>query len=158
MTLISAEFVQLLTTHQNRLYGYILSLVFDRSRADDLLQQTNAVLWRKAAEFETGTNFVAWAFRIAYYEVMQYRRKQQRERLVFDDELLGNLAAAAQEEDEQFLQRQTLMRQCLDHLSERHRDVCGTREIPRSAAWDSRRPPTRCSSRTSWSCGNPVPG
>lgn len=69
----SPEFLQLLTSHQSRIYAYILSLVFDRTQADDLLQETNAVLWRKAEEFETGTNFVAWAFQIAYYEVMQQR-------------------------------------------------------------------------------------
>lgn len=125
----SPEFIQLITTHQSRLYGYIQSLVFDRNLADDLLQQTNAVLWRKANEFEVGTNFVAWAFRIAYYEVMQHRRTQQQERLVFDDDLVGALAEAAREEDERFLERQTFLRQCLDQMSKRHRDVLRRRYL-----------------------------
>ena len=119
------EFVQLITTHQSRLYGYILSLVFDRNQADDLLQQTNAVLWRKADEFELGTNFVAWAFRIAYYEVMQHRRKQQQEQLVFDDELVANLAEVARDEDEHFLERQTFLRQCLDQTVNAIETSCG---------------------------------
>lgn len=126
---ISAEFVQLLTTHQSRLYGYILSLVFDRSQADDLLQQTNTVLWRKAEEFETGTNFVAWAFRIAYYEVMQHRRQLQRERLVFSDELVNQVAEIACKEDERFVERQTHLRQCLDQMNERYRDILRRRYL-----------------------------
>lgn len=44
----SPEFIQLLTTHQSRLYAYILTLVFDPNDADDVLQETNTVLWSKA--------------------------------------------------------------------------------------------------------------
>lgn len=126
---ISPEFVQLLTTHQSRIYGYILSLVFDRNQADDVLQQTNAVLWRKAGEFQLGSNFVAWAFQIAYFEIMQHRRQQQRERLVFGDELVDHIAEVAREEDERFLERQTYLRQCLDQMSERHRDILRRRYL-----------------------------
>ena len=42
------EFVQLLTSNQSRLYAYVLSLLGDRTQAEDVMQETNAVLWRKA--------------------------------------------------------------------------------------------------------------
>ncbi|MDF1745393.1 MAG: sigma factor, partial [Gimesia sp.] len=41
------QFVQQLTENQNRLYGYVYSLLGDHSRAEDVLQETNLVLWRK---------------------------------------------------------------------------------------------------------------
>lgn len=123
------DFVPLLLTHQSRLYGYVLSLVGDRNQADDLLQQTNSVLLRKVEDFEAGTNFVAWAFRIAYFEVMQYRRARHRERLFFDDELIGALAAVAEKEDERFIERQKFLRECLETMNERHRDVLRRRYL-----------------------------
>ena len=52
----SFEFVQLLTTHQSRMFAYILSLLGNRTQAEDVMQETNAVLWRKAHEFKLGTN------------------------------------------------------------------------------------------------------
>lgn len=45
-------FVQLMTAHQGRLYGYILSLLGDVDQANDVLQESNVVLWRNAAEFQ----------------------------------------------------------------------------------------------------------
>ena len=77
----SSDFVELLTSHQARLYGYILSLVFSPTDADDVLQETNRVLWQKSTSFERGTNFAAWVFRIAFYQVQAYRRRRQREKL-----------------------------------------------------------------------------
>ena len=63
----SEEFVRLLTEAQGPVYGYLMTLIPDRSRARDLLQETNITLWKKAATFEEGTNFNAWACKIAYF-------------------------------------------------------------------------------------------
>ncbi len=117
----SPEFVQLLTASQSRIYAYILSLVLEPSRADDILQCTNLVLWEKQDEFEPGSNFIAWSFRVAYFQVLAYRKQQQRERLVFDDDLLGDLARVASETDETFEARQRLLRRCLEKLNEYQR-------------------------------------
>ena len=84
----SEEFVRLLTEAQGPVYGYLLTLIPDRNRARDLLQETNITLWKKAATFEEGTNFNAWACKIAYFHVLSFRRKMAREKLVFDDDIL----------------------------------------------------------------------
>ncbi len=116
------EFIQLLTTSQSRLYGYILSLVFDPDQADDVLQQTNTILWQKAQEFEIGTNFIAWSFRIAYFQVLAHRKKQQREKLVFDDGMLNGISLASAKCTETFEERQRLLRECLEKLDNRQRE------------------------------------
>jgi RNA polymerase sigma-70 factor (ECF subfamily) len=92
---VSAEFISQLTGHQRRLYTFILSLVRDPVDADDILQECNMVMWRKSGDFEEGTNFSAWAFSIARFQVMAYRKRRQRSRLHFDDELVEMLAAEA---------------------------------------------------------------
>lgn len=88
----SAEFVQNVSRMQQRLHAFILSLVRHRADADDVLQETNLVLWRKSADFDPGTSFDAWAFRVAHFQVMAYRKRRQRSKLSFDDELVQLLA------------------------------------------------------------------
>ena len=90
------QFVRDLTAHQHRLYGLIMSLLPDPERARDVLQETNVVLWRKSGEFTPGSDFGAWAAKVAYLQVMAYRTTQRRDRHVFDDELLGTLSAEAE--------------------------------------------------------------
>ena len=107
--------------YQGRLKGYILSLVFDPHAASDILQETNLVLCKKAGQFEAGTNFRAWAFRVAYFEVMRHRRKMGRDRLVFDEKLLEVFAEEAVNEDEQYEARRRALAHCLRMLGERQR-------------------------------------
>lgn len=85
------EFVVLLKESQEVLYACILSLLPDRAAAHDVLQETNITLWNKADDFERGTNFMAWASRIARYHVLNHRRKLRRDRLVFDEGLFAEL-------------------------------------------------------------------
>ena len=68
----SEEFVRLLTEAQGPVYGYLLTLITDRNRARDLLQETNITIWKKADTFEEGTNFNAWACKIAYFHVLSF--------------------------------------------------------------------------------------
>ncbi len=116
------EFIQLLTSSQSRLYGYLLSLVFDPDLANDLLQQTNVVLWEKESDFEIGTNFIAWSFRIAYFQVLAQRKQMQREKLAFDSDLLVDIAQTATQSSETFEDRQRMMRRCLEKLNQRQRE------------------------------------
>jgi RNA polymerase sigma-70 factor (ECF subfamily) len=114
-------FVQLMTEHQGRLYAYVLSLLGDPDQANDVLQEANLVLWRNAAEFQMGSNFRAWAFRIAHFQVMAHRQRQLRDRLVFDDETLAVLDPAAKAVDETYPERQERLTACLEKLSEAER-------------------------------------
>ncbi|MFH5806094.1 sigma-70 family RNA polymerase sigma factor [Alienimonas sp. DA493] len=135
----TADFVAHLTAAQNRLYAYVLSLVLDPNEAEDVLQQTNTVLWEKADQFEPGTNFIAWAFRVAYYEALASRKKRLRDKLVFDDALLDDLAARAEKLDNRYPERQKRLRDCLEKLNDRQRTFVrlrysGTKTLDQIAA------------------------
>lgn len=61
---------------------------------DDVLQETNIVLWNSRHRFQPGTNFLAWAFTIARLEVLHQRSRTKRwSRFRISDELLDMLAA-----------------------------------------------------------------
>jgi RNA polymerase sigma-70 factor, ECF subfamily len=99
-----------------RLYAFIRSLVFSRTDADDVLQETSVVLWEKFDQFERGTRFDRWAFRIAHFQVMYHRQKKARDRLCFSDTLVQQLGDDMVAESEQSEETQVALRQCLDKL------------------------------------------
>jgi RNA polymerase sigma-70 factor (ECF subfamily) len=122
----------LLTEAQGPVYGYLLTLIPDRSRARDLLQETNITLWKKAATFEEGTNFNAWACKIAYFHVLSFRRKMAREKLVFDDDILDYLA---ERNDDRLIQdftkdRNAALKACMQKLSDKQRKLVEERYKP----------------------------
>jgi len=83
------------------------------------------VLLRKQGEYVPGTDFGAWACRVAYFEVLALRKKQQRERgriFFADQRLLDHLAHEAGKQflvgDQALLAR---LEQCIKQLSSFHR-------------------------------------
>lgn len=117
------QFVQQLIGCQTRVYTYILSLLGDRDLADEVLQETNLVLWRKAEEFEPGTEFGAWACTIARFQVLAQRQKLARDKLVFDDDVLDLVAARAIERLADVPARQRALRRCLSLLTDEQRQM-----------------------------------
>src|SRR6516164_8516196 len=86
------DFIVQLTAAQPSLWAYVFPLLPDHVAAQDVLQETNLTLWRKADDFQPGTSFLAWGCQAAYFHVLSYRRRMRRDRLVFDDDVLGYLA------------------------------------------------------------------
>lgn len=117
------DFVRLMTEHQGRLFAYIFSLIGDPDAANDVLQEANIVLWRDAKEFRPGSNFKAWAFRVAHFQVMTWRQRQIRDRLVFEDDMMEVLAFAARDTDAAFDVRQERLNGCLAKLQPAHREM-----------------------------------
>lgn len=87
-----ARFVRLWATHKRRVYAYVLSLVPNWADADEVFQETNIRLWRDFSRFDGETDFGTWAVSVAYYQVLTWRKRQSRNRLVFDDETINAIA------------------------------------------------------------------
>jgi RNA polymerase sigma-70 factor (ECF subfamily) len=117
------DFVELMTQYQGRLYGYILSLSADPNVTNDVLQEANIVLWKQWRQFEPGSNFKAWAFRIAHFQYMAYRQKRLRDKTLFSDELLATLASKAKEVDERHEERAAALERCLERMPPRSREA-----------------------------------
>lgn len=117
------HFVRELTGHQNRLYGYIYSLLGDHERAADVLQETNLALWRRAAEYDATRPFLPWAFAVARMQVLAHLRDRQRDRLLLDGELAELLADDVREESTKLDRVQAALRECLGKLSAANREL-----------------------------------
>jgi RNA polymerase sigma-70 factor (ECF subfamily) len=91
---------------------------------DDVLQETNLVLWDKRKTFETGSNFRAWACSIARFKVMSHRRKLARLGLqLFDDDLAETLAAECEAEPVEFDEQRRSLEKCLGRLKDKERSL-----------------------------------
>ena len=125
-------FVRSLTDAQQRLFGYIVSLLGDRDRAADVLQECNLVLWRKAAEFREGADFIPWAFAIARYQVLAHLRDRKRDRLeLMDPELADLLSDEAEAQAEHFDDLQKALQTCVAKLPDHSRDLLERRYFER---------------------------
>jgi RNA polymerase sigma-70 factor, ECF subfamily len=115
--LSDSEFVLLITRHQTEIYAYILTIYPNRVAAQDILQETNIVLCRKVAEFEPGTNFKAWAFRIAYWQTMAQLKRVKRSGLVtLEPDVLDLVAQEVEEVTVDFEDRHFALKSCLQKL------------------------------------------
>lgn len=117
------EIIRQITASQRRLYGYVLTLVPDPQAAEEILQQTNVVIWEKTKEIAAVENFSAWASKIAYFQTLAYLKKIKRDRLHFDNELIGKIATAVNERQTSLDDRVEALRGCLRKLSDKDRDL-----------------------------------
>jgi RNA polymerase sigma-70 factor (ECF subfamily) len=74
----SELFLKLLMSNEVRIFSYILRLVPNLADAEDIMQETAGIMWRKFDQFQRTTNFVAWAVEIAHYRILDYRRRERR--------------------------------------------------------------------------------
>jgi RNA polymerase sigma-70 factor, ECF subfamily len=123
----SSEIVALIARHQARLRGLVRCLLVRAADVDDLLQEVNSVLWEKACEFEMGTDFWAWASQIARFKALNHIRKYRRQRLVFDDGLLNQIAEAADRRLVELDRRRDALDHCLQQLPPAQRQLIDLR-------------------------------
>ncbi len=116
-------FVQQLAEHQNRMYGYVFSLLGDHSRAADVLQETNLVLWRKIDEFQTDKPFLPWSFAIARFQVLAHLRDQKRDKLLLDVALAEAISDESTRQAGQIDRFREALRPCMETLTAGNREL-----------------------------------
>lgn len=87
------EFVDLLQRATGQVLAYINALLLNWDDAEDVFQESCVVLWRKFDDYRPGTNFTAWALRIAQNKVMDFQKARSRHRAVFSPDLQSMLLA-----------------------------------------------------------------
>jgi RNA polymerase sigma-70 factor, ECF subfamily len=158
------RFMTELMQHQRRLYQYVHALLPRHQDAEDAMQSTLLVLWQKFDQFQTGTNFYAWASRIAYLTVQNLRRSKSRLVTILDEKVFEQIVAEAHNQFDALEFRRELMRHCAQKLRQADRELLDLRYAPggavRSIARKLSRPANSvCKSlgrirRALWDCVN----
>ena len=109
-------FLSLMASVQGRIYAYILSRWPNKSDADDIMQETISILWKKFDTYEPGTEFQAWAFTVVKYVLSGFRRKHQNNPLQFSAEALEALDIQSEKYLNEYNSQIGVLRDCVRKL------------------------------------------
>ena len=115
------QFLRLYVEHEESLRGFVRSLVPTLEDAREVMQETASVLWRKFGELDSPQDFRRWAFGVARFEALAFRRDRARDRHVFGEELISLLEAEAEEAESD--QEAVALQGCLKKLPKAQREL-----------------------------------
>lgn len=96
---MASEFHKLLVENLPRMRAYALMLTRNAAQADDLLQDMAFHALRAQGQFQMGTNFVAWLYRIMRNDFVTSLRKAKRAPKPMDEALEQTLSYGASQDD-----------------------------------------------------------
>ena len=124
VSLRARQFGELLSGCHSDLFAFIYTIVQNHADAEDVYQQVTMVLWKKFDSFILGTNFNAWATKVAHNLARDFVRSRRRNAIAFSDEVIEAIASAYQEK-RSWTSSDTsdALNQCLMKLSEKDRSL-----------------------------------
>jgi len=138
------EFIDLITKHWHQLFNLIFCIVQNFSDAEDLFQQSTMALWADFDKFEPGTDFGAWAAKVAQHRIFTFIRTKNRKRLYFSEDLIKELASVPFESNEAHEARLAALAECRKKLSSANQELIalcyGGSDSIRDAAYRIGRP------------------
>ena len=115
-----AAFLRHYAESEVALHTFVRSLVPTRQMASEVMQDVILVLWEK---FETATDFQGWAFGVARKVVMRHLRSLSRDRHIFDDALVNQLADDAVSLVQEHDRHREALEHCLGKLPAPQREL-----------------------------------
>jgi len=109
-------FVRQLMKHRKRIYAFILTLVGNSSDADDIMQDTAALMWQKYHQSEEIRDFTALGLQIAHFKVLEFRKNQYKNKIQFNSELFESILGGAASVEENLDERFEALKKCLSKL------------------------------------------
>ncbi len=125
----------LLARHQERIFGYLIGMVRDRTVADDLFQETffRAIRAMNAEKgsYDAQGKWLQWIMRIARNTALDHMRtqKRRRSRAAFEDDEnfdMDQIAVDGEPTASEAMQREeqsTFLFACIDRLPDEQREV-----------------------------------
>lgn len=101
---------------------------------EEVLQRTAVVLWQKFEEYDQSRDFLPWATRVAYYEVLNLRKEHARSRLIYTEDVMQALTETREQCSQELQQRRAALQHCLTKISEDDRQLLHRRYSESSTA------------------------
>ena len=115
------EFAKHFIENQGRLYAYIATLLPNRDDAEEVLQRTSLILWRKWDQFDTARGFLPWARGIAVNEVRNLLRRSERRNVHLSEPILELLVVELDQKTDEG--RTAALSSCIERLQTKQRDL-----------------------------------
>ena len=117
------RFVQALTECQEAIRGYCYAKLSNWSDVEEAVQATNVKLWEKQSDWDRERPFLPWALGVARYIILSQVRDQQRERLVFDEDVMTMMERHLVSAAETTSERVHALRNCLAKVEDEPREI-----------------------------------
>lgn len=118
-TVQDEQFMRLYANSYSRIFRFILTLIPCRNDADEIMQETSLILWRKFDEYQSEGSFTRWACGIARFEVLRLMERKKRFAALFDEQLLNQIASTRARCEELLEIRREFLAQCKRQLPEK---------------------------------------
>jgi RNA polymerase sigma-70 factor (ECF subfamily) len=109
--------------NESRLFAYILTLLPRWTDAEEVLGETTLALWRSFDEFQSGTDFFAWASRVAFHRVLTFRKQRAKAGVEVDEAFLEAVAAQSEALGPELELRLAALNECVGRLAIKDRDL-----------------------------------
>jgi RNA polymerase sigma-70 factor, ECF subfamily len=115
----------LVARYEVRVFRFVLRLIGDRRRAEDLVSDTFLAVWQRAGSFEGRSSVATWILAIARYKALTARSQLSPSEEPFTAELADTLVDAGPRPDENLARRDrsVTIRKCLEALPKHHAEL-----------------------------------
>lgn len=114
---------------QTQILGFVLTLIPSLQEAEEVLQETSVILWKKWPQFDPSREFLPWACGIARFEVFRHLRSKPKG-LHLSQEVLNQIADLATEQsssDSQQIDAIDALKACVNELPSKDVSLLGMR-------------------------------
>lgn len=116
------HFVSLLTANYYNIHSFIMTMVPNKSDAEDIMQNTFIYMWEHFGDYSPGTRFFSWAVTIAKFQVLTYRKTNTRSKIRLSEKALDLIAEENLKLSTQMDERYEALQKCLKKLPEEESD------------------------------------
>ncbi|MEK0445323.1 MAG: hypothetical protein RLZZ399_644 [Verrucomicrobiota bacterium] len=107
--------------------AFVFAAVRSFADAEDVVQQVALTIARRFDEYDPGRPFLGWALWLAKSRIADHYRKKGRERLVFSDSVLEQLAHVFEHQKPERSERQVALERCIEKLPQKSRHTLDLR-------------------------------
>jgi RNA polymerase sigma-70 factor (ECF subfamily) len=113
----------LFARHHIRVYRFVLRVVRDQTKAEDLISEVFLDVWRQADRFEGRSAVSTWLLAIARFKALSALRRRPDEEL--DEEAAEAIEDPSDNPEETLAKKDksSVIRKCLERLSADHREI-----------------------------------
>jgi RNA polymerase sigma-70 factor, ECF subfamily len=115
----------LVARYEVRIFRFIMRLIGDRRRAEDLVSETFTAVWQRAAKFEGRSSVATWILAIARYKSLTARKQLAPGEEPITAELADSLVDNGPDPEASLARQDQAMmiRRCLDALPRHHAEL-----------------------------------
>ena len=117
------EFLRVHMPHQRSVFAYILAVLPNFHEAEDVYQEVTIALWKNFERYDGSRPYLPWAFGIARRRVASHFRKKVRHEVCLPFDVIAAIALTIEEEEEGLARERAALRECLEKLAVKHREV-----------------------------------